>query len=88
MGEEVRTAFLQHAGPEQQLQIAAAFTPGVHAGKWQGDLYALARLRLHAAGVEQVSGEVLCTVCHADRFYSYRKAALTGRFATLIVRSA
>jgi YfiH family protein len=88
VGEEVRAAFLQRATPQQQAAIAAAFTPGVQAGKWQGDLYALARLRLLAAGVQKVTGEVLCTVCHADRFYSYRKQAVTGRFATLIVRSA
>jgi len=88
VGEEVRAAFLQRGSPLQQAEIAAAFTPGVQTGKWQGDLYALARLRLLAAGVHEVGGEMLCTVCQADRFYSYRKEAVTGRFATLIVRSA
>jgi polyphenol oxidase len=88
VGHEVREAFLARAALTEQSAIAAAFQPGERAGKWQGDLYTLARLRLQAAGVKQVNGVVQCTVCHADRFYSYRQQAVTGRFATLIVRSA
>ena len=88
VGEEVRTAFLAKATVPARDATGAAFVPGTRAGKWQADLYALARLRLQSAGVMQVSGAVQCTVCQADRYYSYRHQAVTGRFATLIMRSA
>jgi copper oxidase (laccase) domain-containing protein len=47
------------------------------------DLYQLARLRLAAFGVHAVYGGGLCSFSDA-RFYSYRRAARTGRFASLI----
>jgi copper oxidase (laccase) domain-containing protein len=54
-------------------------------GKYQADLYALARRRLAAAGVTAVYGGGLCTYREPDRFYSYRRdGAATGRMATLI----
>lgn len=54
-------------------------------GKYQADLYALARRRLGAAGVTAVYGGGLCTYREPDRFYSYRRdGAATGRMATLI----
>lgn len=87
VGDEVRDAFLQHAAAAQQHQVAVAFVAGIRTGKWQADLYALARLRLQAAGVGHIAGEAECTVCEAGRFYSYRRQPVTGRFATLIVRT-
>ncbi len=87
VGNEVRDAFLAKAAIGDQAATRSAFQTDNNAGKWLADLYALARLRLRSAGVQQISGQVQCTVCHADRYYSYRKQAVTGRFATLIVRS-
>ena len=87
VGNDVRDAFLASAPGHQQAATAAAFMTGHKPGKWQADLYALARLRLLTAGVQQISGQVQCTVCDADRYYSYRQQAVTGRFATLIVRA-
>jgi hypothetical protein len=55
------------------------------AGKFEADLYALARRRLGAAGVTAVYGGGFCTYREPDRFYSYRRdGAATGRMATLI----
>ena len=88
VGGEVRAAFLEQATPATRSATDAAFTAGTRPGKWLADLYAVARIRLRAAGLSRVHGEALCTVCHAERFYSYRKQAVTGRFATLIVRSS
>ncbi|MOA38819.1 Laccase domain protein YfiH [compost metagenome] len=48
------------------------------------DLYRLARIRLAAIGVSAVYGGGLCTFSDAARFYSYRRAARTGRLASLI----
>jgi YfiH family protein len=77
VGDEVRTAFLRADGA-----AAAAFEP-TRAGHWLCDLYALARQRLAAAGVERISGGGFDTFADA-RFYSYRRDRETGRFASLI----
>lgn len=78
VGDEVRLAFTA-----RHPRAAAAFRPG-RPGKWFADLYALARLRLAAAGVTQVYGGGLCTHADAARFYSYRRDGETGRMAALI----
>ena len=78
VGAEVREAFVaQHA------QTAGAFQPSSHADKYMADIYQLARTRLAACGVEAVYGGDFCTVTD-PRFFSYRRSAQTGRFASLI----
>ncbi|MDG9922185.1 MULTISPECIES: peptidoglycan editing factor PgeF [unclassified Pseudomonas] len=78
VGPEVREAFLaQHA------EAAQAFLPSRNPGKYMADIYALARIRLAARGVTAVYGGGLCTVSD-ERFFSYRRAARTGRFASLV----
>lgn len=78
VGGEVREQFVAH-----QVQAAQAFVPTTP-GKWRADLYQLARLRLQAAGVQQVYGGEYCTHGDAERFFSYRRDGQTGRMATLI----
>ena len=53
-------------------------------GKYLADIYALARLALHACGVDLFAGGDFCTVEDAPRFYSYRRDGVTGRMASLI----
>ena len=53
-------------------------------GRWQADLYALARRRLARAGVDDVHGAVVSTHADARRFYSYRRDGACGRMANLI----
>jgi len=48
------------------------------------DIYALARLKLEAAGVGSVYGGGFCTLTDADRFFSYRRDAVTGRMASVV----
>jgi YfiH family protein len=78
VGPEVRETFVQ-----QLPQAADAFVPSVNAGKFMADIYRLARLRLAARGVTAVYGGGFCTVTD-QRFFSYRRASRTGRFASLI----
>ncbi|WP_434571748.1 peptidoglycan editing factor PgeF [Pseudomonas sp. Z3-8] len=78
VGPEVREVFVAQLPESQQ-----AFMPSHNAGKFLADIYALARLRLAARGVTAVYGGGLCTVTD-PRFFSYRRSARTGRFASLI----
>ncbi len=63
---------------------AAAFKPiPGRPGKFLCDLVALARRRLQALGVTQISGGAYCTVSEA-RFYSFRRDKVTGRMGAFI----
>lgn len=81
VGPEVRAAFL--AGPGVPEAIASAFA-AAGGDRWRGDLYALARARLAAAGVLAVYGGGLCTFGDAGRFYSFRREPVTGRMASVV----
>ena len=78
VGAEVREAFMA-----THPQAAEAFVASVNPDRYMADIYQLARIRLAARGVTAVYGGGFCT--YSDpRFYSYRRAAQTGRFASLI----
>jgi polyphenol oxidase len=55
-------------------------------GKWLANLPGLARDRLRAAGVSQLSGGEWCTVEAPSRFFSFRRDRVTGRMAAAIWR--
>lgn len=77
VGDEVRDAFMAvHPAAQACFHINTQ-------GRWQGDLYALARLHLASAGVHQVAGGEFCTYTD-PRFFSYRRQAITGRMLSLI----
>ncbi len=78
VGAEVREAFASQLPATEQ-----AFVPSINAGRFMADIYQLARLRLAARGVTAVYGGGYCTVSD-PRFFSYRRAPRTGRFASLI----
>jgi YfiH family protein len=60
----------------------AAFAPGAP-GRWQLDLYALARLQLNGLGINHIYGGDQCTYAD-ERFFSHRRDGPCGRQATLI----
>ncbi|MDT3311418.1 peptidoglycan editing factor PgeF [Pseudomonas sp. rhizo66] len=78
VGPEVREVFVN-----QLPEAAKAFAPSDNAGKFMADIYLLARLRLAERGVTAVYGGGFCTVTD-PRFFSYRRASRTGRFASLV----
>lgn len=78
VGEEVRNAFVSC-----DERCRAAFVPGL-SGKYQADIYALARLRLHALGVTQIYGGNRCTYREPETFFSYRRDEKTGRQGSFI----
>jgi YfiH family protein len=49
------------------------------------DLWQWSRDQLRAAGVreEHIAVAGICTACHTEEFYSYRKEKVTGRFGTV-----
>jgi YfiH family protein len=77
VGRDVLLAF---AGTDGALQ---AFSEQGD-GKWQCDLYAIARRRLASVGVTRVWGGPYCTFTDHQQFFSHRRDGLTGRMASLI----
>lgn len=80
VGEEVRDAFLR---ADEGASSAFAVNPR---GRWQCDLYGLARRRLAALGVTRIHGGGWCTYAEAGHFFSYRREGRCGRMAALIWR--
>jgi copper oxidase (laccase) domain-containing protein len=77
VGAEVRAAFLARLPGSDECFAAN------ERGRFQADLYGLARRVLQAAGVCNVHGGGWCTHDDAGRFFSFRRDGVTGRQATL-----
>lgn len=87
VGPEVRAAFMDaaRAGAGAPDAIAAAFRPG-RADRWHGDLYALARARLRAAGLRRIDGGGADTFTD-PQWHSFRRdGQAAGRQLTLVWR--
>ncbi len=80
VGAEVRRAFL-----DRDAAAARHFEENA-AGRWQADLYGLARQRLENAGLTAIYGGGRCTYAETGSFYSYRRDGQCGRMASLIFR--
>lgn len=78
VGSEVREAFIAH-----DPRAAACFERNER-GRWQADLYGLARQRLATCGLQAVYGGQWCTFADADRFHSYRRNPECGRMVSYI----
>ena len=94
VGADVLLAFGQGPADTSATEAVASagggcFVPRPRAGgspRWLADLPRLARQRLAAAGVVDITDAALCTVEEASRFFSYRRDAVTGRMAAAIWR--
>ena len=78
VGPEVREQFVA-----QDAGNAAAFHANAR-GRWQADLYQLAKNELARLGVPEVHGGGLRCHDDAERFFSYRRNQRTGRMGTLV----
>ena len=79
VGEDVRDAFIKH-----EARAGAHFVPRATPGKFLCDLYSIARLRLDAMGISEVTGGDYCTFDQPDLFFSHRRNPLTGRMAAFV----
>ena len=80
VGEDVRQAFVS-----ADAQAATCFVPRAEQpNKYLADIYALARLRLQACGVNAIYGGEACTLSQAQDYYSHRRNPASGRQASLI----
>ena len=80
VGGEVRDAF-EEAG----FDCATRFATNER-GRWQADLFGLAKDRLQACGVTSLNGMRDCTFDQPDRYFSYRRDGSTGRLYSFIYR--
>jgi YfiH family protein len=78
VGPEVREQFVTRAADN-----AAAFKANAR-GRWQADLYDLARRELARLGITQVFGGGFRGYGDRERFFSFRRDGTTGRMATLV----
>jgi polyphenol oxidase len=80
VGAEVRAQFVA----ADRCALAAFQASASNPDKFYADIYALARLRLRRAGIQNIFGGEFCTVSQEEKFYSYRRDGVTGRMASLI----
>jgi YfiH family protein len=80
VGHEVRQEFLAHDPAAEKCFVAN------ERGRWQADLYGLARMRLAGLGIGHVSGGEHCTFLEPERFFSYRRDGACGRMASFVFR--
>ncbi|MDR7017611.1 peptidoglycan editing factor PgeF [Acinetobacter sp. 3657] len=79
VGAEVKAAFC-----EKYPELESAFIAGQIEGKYQADLYVIARFILNRLGVETILGGDQCSYQQAQDYFSHRRDAKTGRMATFV----
>lgn len=78
VGDDVRDTFVATDAGSR-----VAFTSNER-GRWQCDLYELAKRRLAAMGIGSVHGGGWCTYADRSRFFSYRRDGQCGRMAAIV----
>lgn len=71
-------------GDERCFVPRTPATGAASAPRWLADLPQLARARLRAAGLTQISGGSWCTVENASCFFSFRRDGVCGRMAAAV----
>ncbi len=78
VGEEVYSGFSSRYPETEQAFIQRS------QGKWNADIYLLARMALKRVGVDKSCGGCFCTFADSERFFSFRRDGITGRMASII----
>ncbi|MBL4580822.1 MAG: peptidoglycan editing factor PgeF [Gammaproteobacteria bacterium] len=85
VGAQVRDSFLAVGGSSSlDSAMEACFISSTNQGKFMADMYAIARLKLSALGIVNISGGNYCTYCDNEQFFSYRRDGITGRMLNAI----
>lgn len=79
VGSEVQQIFCA-----KYPDLVNAFEEGKQPGKFQADLYAIARYILQQSGVETILGGNQCSYRQAQHYFSHRRDPKTGRMATFV----
>ncbi len=79
VGSEVQQIFCA-----KYPDLVTAFEEGKQPGKFQADLYAIARYILQQSGVETILGGNQCSYRQAQHYFSHRRDPKTGRMATFV----
>ncbi|MGI9248596.1 MAG: peptidoglycan editing factor PgeF [Woeseiaceae bacterium] len=80
VGDEVREAFISRDPGATPCFVAN------DRGRWQADLYELARRRLRSIGITDIYGGGFCTFADNERFFSYRRNPDCGRMISFVAR--
>ncbi len=80
VGGEVREEFLARDSSADQHFVTN------DRGRWQADLYGLARMRLKGLGIGHICGGQHCSFSESERFFSYRRDGACGRMASFVFR--
>lgn len=86
VGEDVYKRFLTQWQGYGEQPVKQCFMPQTKT-HWLCDIYQLARLQLSALGVRAIFGGDEDTVAELQRYYSFRRDAITGRMASLVWRA-
>lgn len=80
VGENVASIFRENFNDSILTEISK--------GKYRLDLVEANRILLISEGIppENISIAGMCTACHSDLFYSYRREGITGRMAAFIIK--
>ena len=78
VGKEVQMAFVEQNGVFSQ-----AFCKQKN-GKYLANLHKIATIQLNLVGITKINVLPECTYSKSEKYYSYRKASVTGRMATII----
>ncbi len=79
VGSDVKAAFIN-----ESPSLESCFTNKPQEGKFNCNIYQIARHKLTNLNVAYVGGGEECTYSQADDYFSYRRDGQTGRMASLI----